>query len=449
MRRLLAIIVLIFGGVNVLYSQTLWDSIIQVKKFIDDNNNDAAETILNRIEKQCMNSGNDSIHVLFVESKGIILWENEKYEECIPFFLKAIELYEKLHIKDQNYLDAYVAIGYSYGRLKDYNNAEKYYRKALLKSVAVEFNNEFRPIVYKNLGNLYLEKGDSLLAKECYKRASVVDVEDLDFMNMNYLEWENSCWDKINRLVNEKQYEAAADFYKVFIKGIKEKKGNHDKSYLMAVYSRGILLSRYLDKVVDAIPLYNELINLADTLVEPDENICGAFCNLALCYSIIGQYDKLNTIVSKGIGYLESANIDGYPFHMIYRFSGNGAYWQKDYQHAIKYYEFYLKPSNKREEGTNYEEIVNQLSVCYIFSNQPNKAKDILLNLLKSDEARLKNGNSTLLATIYHNLGRAIMLNGVKSEALKYLNKSKDLQMDSYGEVSERTLQYIKECGSK
>ena len=104
----------------------------------------------------------------------------------------------------------------------------------------------------------------------------------------------------------------------------------------------------------------------------------------------------MDSIIPEGIAYLKKAQNEVYPPHSIYRFAGNGAYWQKDYVNAIKYYELYLQPSYTREEGTSYEEITNQLSVCYIFSNQPDKAKNILLNLLKSDEPRLKKENSAL-----------------------------------------------------
>jgi hypothetical protein len=116
---------------------------------------------------------------------------------------------------------------------------------------------------------------------------------------------------------------------------------------------------------------------------------------------------------------------------------------------AIKYYEQYLKPQYSREQGTNYEDVVNQLSVSYILSDNPLKAKSLLSSFLKTDETRLKTDNVSVLSNIYHNLGRATMLSGSKSEALKLLNKSKELQMGIYGEVSERTLQYIKECSSK
>ena len=449
MKKCIIFIVFFCFGVSNVKSQILWDSLIEVKKLIKEDNNNAATTILNRIETDCINSNNDSLTVLFYESKGIILWEKGEYKDCIPYFQKAIGLYENLHIKAQNYLDAFVAIGFSYGRLGDYDNAERYYRKALLKSVAAKTNEDFRPNVYKNLGNLYMEKGDTLLAHECYKRASVKDVEAFDFMNMNYIEWETSCWEKIGQMVNEKQYGDAANFYSVFIKGIKTKKGNKDKSYLSAAYSRGILLSRYLNQTDEAIPLFQELVNLSDSIAESDENICGAYCNLALGYSRKGLYAMSDATIVKALPYLIRANNEFYPPHSIYRFSGNGAYWKQDYPNAIKYYEQYLSSSNKRESGSNYEEIVNQLSVSYILSGQPEKAQTLLNGFLKTDETRLKREDSPVLANVYHNLGRAYMLNGQTKEALAYLNKSKDLQLKLYGEVTERTTQYIQECSKK
>ena len=68
-------------------SQSLWDSLISVQNFIKEDRVEKADSILNLIENECINSQNDSIAVLFYESKGIILWGKMKYTECIPFFL--------------------------------------------------------------------------------------------------------------------------------------------------------------------------------------------------------------------------------------------------------------------------------------------------------------------------------------------------------------------------
>lgn len=293
---------------------------------------------------------------------------------------------------------------------------------------------------------MYKEQGDTLLAEECYKRVGKSPERELiDIDDWNYVDWEGSQWEQVNQLVNDKRYEEAANFYTNFIKNIKERKGNRYEAYLLAVYSRAILLSRYVNNIDDAIPLFEELVNLSDSIDAPNENICGAYCNLALCYSQKGNYKAVDNVISKGLLYLSQASIQGYPSDMIYRFAGNGAYWKQDYPNAIKYYERYIT-SNKRESDTNYEEITNQLSVSYIFSGHPEKAKDLLERLLSADEDRLKRENVQTLATVYHNLGRAYMLLNNKSSALKFLTESKNLQNTIYGEVAERTLLYIQEC---
>ena len=53
------------------------------------------------------------------------------------------------------------------------------------------------------------------------------------------------------------------------------------------------------------------------------------------------------------------------------------------------------------------------------------------------------------LTTLYHNLGRSFMLKNDYQQALSALNKSRDLQLELEGEVSQRTSDYINECLGK
>lgn len=429
------------------------NTMIKIKELINNDRDDEALSILDNMEKQGIDSAHDSIRVLFYEDKGVILFDNEKYNDCIPYFLKAISLYEKLNIKAQNYLDDFMGIGYSYGMMKDYDNAERYYRKALLKSATAKCNKNFQPSVYKNLGDLYMLKCDSALAEECYTMAAAGDkdaVDDNSFISMNYINWEAACWDKINKLVDEKKYEDAAKEYAVFIDELKKKKGVTYESYLVAVNSRAMLLSRYLHRTDEALPLYKELTDIADKLPGGNETICNAFCNLVLCYSKTNRQNELKEAIRDGLDYLKKANIENFPPFMIYRMAGNGAYWQKDYPNAIKYYEQYIRESkDNHESGTNFEDIANMLSVSYLLSNMPAKAKDLLMDVVKGSKRKLEKDNVSLLANIYHNLGRAYMMQGDKKEALKFLNRSSEIQQQIYGKTTERTLQYINECKSR
>lgn len=426
------------------------NTMIKIKELIDEDRNDEALSMLDKMEKQGIDTAHDSIRVLFYEDKGVILFYDDKYNDCIPYFQKAISLYEKLNMKAQNYLDDFIAIGYSYGMMKDYDNAERYYRKALLKSTTAECKKDFQPSVYKKLGDLYMLKGDSALAEECYTMVADGDkatVKDNEFISMNYINWEVACWDKINKLVDEKKYEDAVKEYAAFCDELKKKKGVTYESYLVAVNSRAMLLSRYLHRTNEALPLYKELTEIADKLPSGNETICNAFCNLVLCYSKTNRQNELKEAIRDGLEYLKKANIENFPPFIIYRMAGNGFYWQQDYSNAIKYYEKYIGMSkDKHEGGTNFEEIANMLSVSYIFSGMPEKAKAVLLDVLKSSERKLKKESPQTLATIYHNLGRAYMLENDKADALKFLNRSSDLQKQLYGKTGERTLQYINEC---
>lgn len=447
--RKYCIIFLLFMVSAISHAQeTIVETVIRVRQLVTEVKTNEALALMDQIEPQCLQSSNDTLKAVFLELKGQAFLDSEKYMECIPLCKEAITLFERANVRQYEYLDAWYIIATAYHRLKDYKNAESYYRKGILRSVSAKVDkvDEYRSGLYLNLGNIYKEQGDTLLAKECYGR--VIESSDRELINIdewNYIEWENTQWDKIDKLVYEKHFEDAANFYVDFIRGIKEKKGNRYKAYLLAVYSRAILLSRYVNNIDDAIPLFEELVNLSDSIDAPNENICGAYCNLALCYSQKGNYKAVDNVISKGLPYLSQASIQGYPSNMIYRFAGNGAYWKQDYPNAIKYYECYFS-SNERESGTNYEEITNQLSVSYIFSGHPEKAKDLLERLLSSDEDRLKRENTQTLATVYHNLGRAYMLLNNKSSALKFLTESKNLQNTIYGEVAERTLLYIQEC---
>ena len=450
--KILFILVFVVCMAGRTYSQNVFsiDYMIKVKELIDEDRNDEALSMLDKMEKQGIDTAHDSIRVLFYEDKGVILFYDDKYNDCIPYFQKAISLYEKLNMKAQNYLDDFMAIGYSYGMMKDYDNAERYYRKALLKSTTAECKKDFQPSVYKKLGDLYMLKGDSALAEECYTMVADGDkatVKDNEFISMNYINWEVACWDKINKLVDEKKYEDAVKEYAAFCDELKKKKGVTYESYLVAVNCRAMLLSRYLHRTDEALPLYKELTEIADKLPSGNEKICNAFCNLVLCYSKTNRQNGLKEAIRDGLEYLKKANIENFPPFIIYRMAGNGFYWQQDYSNAIKYYEKYIGMSkDKHEGGTNFEEIANMLSVSYIFSGMPEKAKAVLLDVLKGSERKLKKESPQTLATIYHNLGRAYMLENDKADALKFLNRSSDLQKQLYGKTGERTLQYINEC---
>jgi tetratricopeptide (TPR) repeat protein len=90
----------------------------------------------------------------------------------------------------------------------------------------------------------------------------------------------------------------------------------------------------------------------------------------------------------------------------------------------------------------------NQYGVYLIKTEAGDKAKEILEEGLKL-YTKTNEKSEPLHIGLLHNLGKAYMLQKDYTNALLYLNKSKDLQMQLNGEVMQRTLDYIKECEAK
>ena len=92
--------------------------------------------------------------------------------------------------------------------------------------------------------------------------------------------------------------------------------------------------------------------------------------------------------------------------------------------------------------------IYSQLGFVYIKTGDYRKSIDN--NNMGIDMAIRNKGDKCIeLTTLYHNLGRALMLLGDYPNALNALYKSRDLQKELEGEVMQRTNDYIKECESK
>lgn len=429
---------------HALSQERLWNDLFQSRNLIENNQYDEASKLLNSIANQCTQSSNDSIKVYFYENLGMNLLFTGDYSNCIPYLQKVINLYECLNIKSINYLEAFQAIGYSYDKLGDKTQAERYYQKALLKSVLAPNPENFRSSIYLNLGNIYKERGDTILSRECFSRidkdsyGKLINASSDDLIDMTP--------SQIIELEKQGKYEDALILSNQYLERICNQIGADNIIYLEALQQKALILRFGMGEYSQASKLFKEILDKRDLFNAPNECIANAFVNYILCLSAIGNHVLLEEYFPLAICYLKEYNNDNYPIHIVYRMAGNGAYWEKDYIHAIEYYTQYLNPKYNRESGSNYEEIVNQLSVAYILTNNPLKAKETLLSLLKTDENNLVTNNKDLLATIYHNLGRSYMLLNNQSTALKYLTKSRDYQNTLYNKVSERTLQYIQEC---
>lgn len=425
----------------------LWDSVIKAKNYLRNNDYRNAEAIVNSIEGLCSECNNDSIRVVFLECKAqIVFFCTKEYSLCIPVFKEIIELYERLKIKSINYLEAYQAIAYCYEFLKKDEEAEKYYRKAIIKGVSIAHSPDFNKECYKNLYNIYKERGDSILANECLKyldSQSASDVKETD-----YLVWENKQLEIIQELIKNGKFEDVVHEYDDYIDGIIERKGKSNEKYFFAIYSKAVLF-KYLKRFDELRPLIEELISMRNDKSVCKEYVCWAYCNMTLYYTSKGLCDNADRTILDGIDYFQNANINEYQKCTLYRYAGNGSFYQRDYFDAIKYFELYFSNFDSRDGCDDYAIITNTLAVSYINTNQYAKAKGLLKRFLSTDNKNIKKDNEVLLSSMYHNLGRCEMLLNNNMAAKRSLIKSKTIQIKIYGKVSEKTQEYLDEILSK
>lgn len=173
MKKIVLTMLLAFSLVSYANSndnEKLWDSVIKAKNYLIKDDYRNAEAIVNSIEGLCSECNNDSIKVVFLECKAqILVFDKDEYLLGIPIFKEIIELYERLNIKSTNYLEAFQAIGLCYEFLDNYEEAEKYYRKAIIKSEVIRHSNDFMATCYERLAIIYNKLGKKTLVEECLK----------------------------------------------------------------------------------------------------------------------------------------------------------------------------------------------------------------------------------------------------------------------------------------
>ena len=442
-----ACLIMMLLNVKIGFAQNVIEKTQIITDLIVESKYEEAYNTLVKEKTAFLETDNDTIIAIYWRLCGCVFYDLEKYNDCIIAAQKACSYFEKANYKQNGYIESLSDIATAYFYLRDYKNAERFFRKAIVRYQGTDDIENYLPSIYLYLGQIYKNQDDSILVDECFKRTNVGKANQTIGL-YNYLELEKALWDRAIKYRKEEKYQEAVDTYSELIAEIEKNIGKNEK-YVIAVYGKAITLKVYLQQYDDAQPLFEEILALKDSVISLKNEICGSYCNLAQCLAAKGRYSEIEKLVPVGYAFMKNARCENYPPNTIYRYIGNGAYRTTDYLHAIKYYELYLSPKYIREKGKNYEYVTNQLIVSYILMGEPRKAYKLLINFLKTDENNMRTESPENLATVYHNLGWSLMLLEADKEALKYLNMSKDLQIKLYGNVSEKTQNYINECLEK
>lgn len=445
---------LLIKHVCIAQTLSLGELTAKADKLIGEYKDKEALEILDNINIDVYKNEDEAKLASFYFVKATAYDLNEDSSNSIESFEKACDHFEKAGITYDRYLQSLQSLGRLYYKLGDLSSSEKCYKKIIIYGTPSQLfkNDELNDLdfvsnAFYNLGIIYVDRDEYDMAKKCLPKVmqkSNVSHEKAQNYLYNYLF--NKLFSKSLEFRKNENYEDAIDIFDKLLSLVEWYSGRLDDKFLEVSFNKALVLGYNLQLYKEAIPILTNNTESRNLKESPNRDICSSFCFLTMYLSALKEHEKLQEVLANGLDYLKEAHLSEYPPHMLYRFAGNGSYGINDYKTAIPYYERYLDRSNPKEGAANYEEIVNMLSIAYILSDYPDKAQKLLSTFLKDNESTMIAKNSPILANIYHNLGRAIMLIGNYNDALSFLNKSKNLQEKIYGEATSRTIDYINEC---
>lgn len=555
--RFFLLLAVIYIHINCVKAQNIQHSINQAKVLIDNGDYKKAYYIIQDIDEKHVSECGDSCIMMLNYEKGTCLFFLSKYEEAIPHLKKALLKIEKMPHEDCNYLEIIYGIGSCYNHLEQYEKAEEYFRRVIIRNNVEGYICTIKTQTYRDLTELYKKLGYTRLAEACAKKIT----QEVDYNSE--IKWSvrvKMLEDLAESYEKQERFDEELDVYRKILSIIDSNAGKENDEYLLyaGILRMKLMLYKHFDNI---IPLLEDIISIGKKYKDKRDDICEAYLNYLEILSLNNNIDRINEILPEAIKYLKQTKNYDWRNNNIYEIIGNSlcesgncdlgieylekpwdgklpnqirslgnlalCYHDKDPQKSLSYYKkaesqindstdnltrtlilrdiMYLYSGMEQyEEAVKYAEMVapyikeidaNDMYASHLITwgtyliiiNQKekvsslfNEAKNLLPRLSnktkifyysQSGFAEIKLGNykeainlleigislvineqganSPYLIMMYHNLGRANMLQHDYTNALLYLNKSKDLQIQKDGQAMQRTLDYIKECESK
>lgn len=560
--RLILAFVILLSQAPIVYAQNVKRLIEESQVLINNEKYKEADKILISINQEQISEYGDTCLMLYNYGKGVCLFFMDKYKEAIPFLQEGLKYMEKLPHENCNYIEIMYGIGASYKKLGDYNKAEEYFRRAIIKGYYFNLNCAIRNQTYSEMAELYSLMGKPDFADICTSRIE----SEVRIDNSKYLDAQlDGLWDLYKAHESMGKTEECLNDLQKIRHLIEENIGKNNKDYLQYSFLLGSHLRYTCKRPQEAAVIHREMIEIGKQLKTNRNEVCSAYVDYLRYLAESNKVDSIELILPSAISYYNDTKDKRGEEENLFEIVGNGLCDAMNYEEGIKYLEkkwkgesaksikaldylgayyfygandankalnYYLNAEKQIEGGvkTNLGTKVLILERLVIISQRLGKSNDairyftllepflkeqndgdyqsnflidwavecantgdigkaeelagivesLLFHLSNASKLRqysllgfvyikteqysksIDNTNKGIklaiqekgdkcleLTTLYHNLGRAYMLEGDYSSALSALNKSKALQIELEGEVMQRTADYIKECESK
>jgi len=289
-------------------------------------------------------------------------------------------------------------------------------------------------------GNLYTALIDAQQIDEAESLLCIL--EDYYKQTDNYKEFVNTLYSGVVRLEKQQLFNQA----NLVCDRIIEKTGILSAEEKETVFSKKAFLCFCLDKVDEAIQWKEQAIKYTDK--NDKDTYPPNLFNLAFLYGKSGNSTQSLELYLQLKSLLEQENME---MRTLYISTIDGIYglYEDNLTEAEKVWRTcadHIEEKYNRRNAT-YAHFINGLGCVMLNADRPNEALSCFRKGQKVFE-QLGQQRSDAYATILHNMGRAYMLRKQYKQAKTCLEQAKALQIQLYGNVFERTKQYLSELES-
>lgn len=404
--------VILLSQTPIVYAQNAKCLIEKSQMLINNEKYKEAEMILIGINEEQISEYGDTCLMLYNYGKGACLYFMDKYEEAIPFLKKGLTYREKMPHEDCDYLEMLYRIGVCYKKLGDYNNAEEYFRRTILKSNYFNLNCTIRNQTYGEMAELYSLMGKPKFADICTSRIE----SEMRIKNVNNLDAQlDGLWDlyKVHEKMG-KVDECLSDLKKMRHL-VEENKGKTNIDYLEYSYILGTNLRYSYERPQEAASVHKEMIEIGKQFRTYQYIVLSAYLDYLRYLSENNKVDSIEHILPAAIKYYNETEDKRDEIVNIYEIVGNGLCDAKNFEEGVKYLE--KKWNDKTAQSIK---ALDYLTYYYfVLKNNPEKA----LSFAKRSEEIINGGHKVIESTKINILQYLVEINqrlGNNQEAKRY-----------------------------
>ena len=333
--KIVVILLFVSLSFNEIEAQDFATEYKKIRALVDKGKYAEGYKMIQAISEQQLEQNGDTGVAYYNYAKGSCLYFLENYSEAIPCLQKAIQIMDKNHCRDCDYLEMLYGIGMCYKKLGNYEKAEEFLRRTILKGNYMKSECAIRSQTYTELADLYSLIGKPDFADICTSRIKYemkyIDAQNLDAQI-------DDLWELYKAYNKQGRMDECINALKNIVKLINDNQGKVSKDYLL--YSSLLSLALINQQRFDEAAVINkDIIEFGKQFKTYREEIANAYENYLRYLAGKGKVDSIEMILPAATKYCLSTKYKDKYDHNLYEIAGLGLCDAGKLDEGIKYLE--------------------------------------------------------------------------------------------------------------